>query len=171
MQDPHEAVKEAERCVKELGCCGILVNGYCNIGSINDVQYLDEPQCGPFWAKLAEFDMPLYLHPRIPPPDQLRVFRGYEFLAGSPWGFGRETAEHALRLMLSGLFDRYSNLQIVLGHCGEGLPFSITRTDHRPRHCIRPPQAYPVSLFRQEFLDHDCWCSEAEYVREHHQGS
>ena len=85
MQDPHEAAKEAERCVKDLGCCGILINGYCNIGSVNHVQYLDEPQCEPFWAKLAELDVPLYLHPRIPPPDQLRVFRGYEFLAGSPW--------------------------------------------------------------------------------------
>lgn len=134
MQDPHEAAKEAERCVKDLGCCGILINGYCNIGGVNDVQYLDEPQCEPFWEKLAELDVPLYLHPRIPPPDQTRVFRGYEFLAGSPWGFGRETAEHTLRLMLSGLFDRHPNLQIVLGHCGEGLPFSIARTDHRLRH-------------------------------------
>ena len=134
MQDPKAAAEEAERCVKELGCCGILINGYSNVGGVNDVQYLDEPQCDPFWAKLSELDVPLYLHPRIPPPDQIRIFKGYEFLAGSPWGFGRETAEHALRLMVSGLFDRYPNLKIVLGHCGEGLPFSIKRTDERLRH-------------------------------------
>jgi predicted TIM-barrel fold metal-dependent hydrolase len=136
MQDPQAAAKEAERCVKELGCVGILINGFSNVGNPDalEIQYLDEPQCEPFWAKLAELDVPLYLHPRIVAPVQTRIFRGYEFLAGSPWGFGRETAEHALRLMLSGLFDRYPNLRIVLGHCGEGLPFGIARADLRLRH-------------------------------------
>jgi predicted TIM-barrel fold metal-dependent hydrolase len=150
MQDPHAAAKEAERCVKELGCCGILINGYTNLGSADEVQYLDEPQCDPFWAKLAELDVPLYLHPRIPPANQIRIFKGYEFLAGSPWGFGRETAEHALRLMVSGLFDRYPTLQIVLGHCGEGLPFSIARTDHRLRHFrkgVHGPHQHPLCYY------------------------
>ena len=55
-------------------------------------------------------------------------------LAGSRWGFGSETAAHALRLMVSGLFDRYPKLQIILGHCGEGLPFSLPRIDQRMRH-------------------------------------
>jgi predicted TIM-barrel fold metal-dependent hydrolase len=138
------------------------------VGSADEVQYLDEPQCDPFWAKLAQLDVPLYLHPRIPPPDQIRVFKGYEFLAGSPWGFGRETAEHSLRLMVSGLFDRYPNLQIVLGHCGEGLPFSIARTDHRLRHFRKglhgPHQYPPMPLLCQEPLDHFGWCPEAEHI-------
>jgi predicted TIM-barrel fold metal-dependent hydrolase len=136
MQDPQAAAKEAERCVKELGCIGILINGFTNIGSPDafEIQYMDEAQCDPFWAKLSELDVPLYLHPRIPAPGQTRSLKGYEFLAGSPWGFARETAEHCLRLMCSGLFDRYPNPRIVLGHCGEGLPFAIDRTDHRLRH-------------------------------------
>lgn len=136
MQDPQAAAKEAERCVKELGCVGILINGFSNVGSpdAQEVEYLDEPQCEPFWAKLAELDVPLYLHPRIVAPGQIRIFRDYECLTGSPWGFARETAEHVLRLMLSGLFDRYPNLRIILGHCGEGLPFAIDRVDHRLRH-------------------------------------
>lgn len=113
MQDPQAAAMEAERCVKELGCCGILIHGFSDVGSpdAGDVRYLDEPQCEPFWAKLAELDVPLYLHPRNVAPTQSRVLRGYEFLAGSPWGFARETAEHVLRLMLSGLFDRYPGLR------------------------------------------------------------
>jgi gamma-resorcylate decarboxylase len=68
MQDPAAAAVETERCVKELGFVGVLVNGYSNIGSATDVQYLDEPQCEPFWAKLQELDVPLYLHLRILPP-------------------------------------------------------------------------------------------------------
>lgn len=101
MQDPEAAALEAERCVRELGCVGVLINGFSNL-STTEVQYLDEPQCEPFWAKLEELDVPLYLHPRIPPPDQMRIYKGYEFLAGSPWGFGAETAAHVIRLMVSG---------------------------------------------------------------------
>lgn len=134
MQDPEAAAVELERCIKKLGFVGVLVNGYSNIGGENTVQYLDEPACAPFWAKLEELDVPLYLHPRIPPPDQMRIYRGYEFLAGSPWGFGLETATHAIRLMASGLFDRHPHLKVILGHCGEGLPFSLYRIDHRIRH-------------------------------------
>lgn len=84
MQDPEAAAAELERCVTQLGFLGVLVNGYTNLGDANTVQYLDEPQCEPFWAKLEELDVPLYLHPRIPPPGQMRIYQGYEFLGGSP---------------------------------------------------------------------------------------
>lgn len=134
LQDPISAVVEVERCVKELGGVGVMVAGYTNNGSVNDVVYLDHAVNEPFWAKISELDVPLYLHPRMPPPNQQRVYQGYDFLAGSPWGFATETAAHALRLMVSGLFDRYPNLQVILGHCGEGLPFSLARADQRMRH-------------------------------------
>ena len=64
----------------------------------------------------------------------MRIFEGYEFLAGSPWGFGVETGTHSIRQMVSGLFDRHPNLRIILGHCGEGLPFSLAHIDHRMQH-------------------------------------
>jgi 2,3-dihydroxybenzoate decarboxylase len=38
---------------------------------------------------------------------------------------------HALRLIGSGLFDEYPRIQVVLGHMGEGLPYSMWRIDHR----------------------------------------
>lgn len=159
MQDPTAAAVEAERCVKELGFVGILVNGYSNIGDANTVQYLDEPQCEPFWAKMEELDVPLYLHTRISPPDQMRVYKGFEFLAGSPWGFGVETAMHAVRLMISGLFDRHPNLKIILGHCGEGIPFSLHRIDHRIRHF--QPQYLKCKLRLQQYWERNFWITIA----------
>ena len=159
MQDPEAAAKEAERCIKELGFVGILINGFSNIGDENTIQYLDEPQCEPFWAKLEELDVPLYLHPRIPPPGQLRVYKGYEFLAGSPYGFGNETAVHSIRLMVSGLFDRHPKVKIILGHCGEGLPFSIHRIDHRIRHF--QPQFVPCKLRLQDYFERNFWITTA----------
>jgi len=156
MQDPAAAAEEAGRCVRELGCVGILINGYTNLGDADAVQYLDEPQCEPFWARLEELDVPLYIHPRVPAPGQKRIYQGYESLSGSPWGFTAETSLHAVRLMMSGLFDRHPRQRIILGHCGEGLPFLIARTDHRLRHYSKdknhlagqPLQVYLENNFR-----------------------
>jgi gamma-resorcylate decarboxylase len=134
LQEPEKAAAELERCVKELGGVGSFVGGYTNKGTADDVVYLDDPSMDVFLAKVAELRVPIYLHPRTPPPGQQRVYEDYNVLAGSPWGFSSETAGHVLRLMLSGVFDRYPNLQIVLGHCGEGIPFFLPRIEHRFRH-------------------------------------
>lgn len=132
-QRPVEAAKELERAVTKLGAKGCLVNGFCNL-SLEDqgkVQYLDEAQCEPIWNMLARLDVPLYLHPRCPPLDQQRLYAEYPNLAQSAYGFGIETAGHALRIMCSGILDTYPTLKIILGHCAEGLPFLIHRVDHR----------------------------------------
>ncbi|KAJ9602977.1 hypothetical protein H2200_012757 [Cladophialophora chaetospira] len=79
----------------------------------------------------------IYLSTSIPGShlaDQKRIYKGCEFLAGSPWGFGVETTTHAIGLMASGRFDRHPCLKIILGHCREGLPFSLYRIDDRIRH-------------------------------------
>ncbi|MCW1774726.1 amidohydrolase family protein [Pantoea ananatis] len=106
MQYPHQAATELERTVKNHGFVGALINGYTNFGDENTVQYLDEPQVDVFWSKVEELGVPVYLHPRIPMPSQQRIYKGYEGLFGSAWEFGVETSTHAVRLMLSGLFDR-----------------------------------------------------------------
>ena len=74
--------------------------------------------------------MPFYLHPRNPLKRDARIYDGHPWLMGPAWAFGQETAVHALRLMGSGLFDEYPRLAIVLGHMGEGLPFSMWRVDN-----------------------------------------
>ena len=164
MQNPVAAADEAERCVKELECSGININGYSNIGGANDIHYLDEPQCRPFWAKISELDVLVYLHLRYVAPNQTRAFRGYVFLAGSPWGFGRETAEHVLRLMLSGLFDEFPKLKVVLGHCDEGLPFSHAHTDHRLRHFSKEMRS-PNKQSLCYYLNTNIWITMASVQR------
>jgi gamma-resorcylate decarboxylase len=134
MQNPKQAAAELERAVKELGFLGALINGFSNIGDENTAQYLDEPQVDVFWEKVEELDVPVYLHPRIPLPNQRRMYKDYDGLLGSAWGFGIETSTHVVRLMLSGLFDRRPTLKLILGHCGEALPFTLPRLDHRLRH-------------------------------------
>jgi gamma-resorcylate decarboxylase len=134
LQNPEQAAAELDRAVKELGFVGALINGYSNIGDENTAQYLDELQVDVFWEKVEELDVPVYLHPRIPLPNQRRMYKDYDGLLGSAWGFGIETATHVVRLMLSGLFDRRPTLKLIVGHLGEAMPFTLPRLDHRLRH-------------------------------------
>ena len=131
MQDPELATRELRRCVKDLGFRGVLVNGFSQVGDAATMAYYDMPQYWPFWAEVEALDVPFYLHPRNPLPQHAAIYDGHPWLLGPTWAFGQETAVHALRLMGSGLFDKYPKLQIILGHMGEGLPYSMWRIDHR----------------------------------------
>jgi len=142
MQDPDGATRELVRCVKELGFRGALVNGFSSIEE-EAMVYLDDRRYDGFWAECAKLDVPFYLHPRNPLPSASQIYEGHPWLLGPTWAFGQETAVHALRLMASGLFDRHPRLQIVLGHLGEGLPYSIWRVDHRNAWTKAPPR-YPA---------------------------
>ena len=133
LQNPKAAADELERAVKHLGMKGALINGYTNVGDANTAQYLDEPPVWEFWERVAELDVPVYLHPREPLPTQRRLYENYPELVGSAWGFAHETGTHAVRLMLSGLFDRYPKLQVIVGHLGEGLSQLLPRLESRLR--------------------------------------
>jgi 2,3-dihydroxybenzoate decarboxylase len=143
MQDPELAIRELERCVRQLGFKGVLVNGFSQVGQADNVVYYDLPQYRPFWRALETLDVPFYLHPRNPLPVHAQIYAGHSWLLGPTWAFGQETAVHALRLMGSGLFDEYPKLKIVLGHMGEGLPFSMWRVDHR-NAWVKAPPTYPA---------------------------
>jgi gamma-resorcylate decarboxylase len=131
LQDPEASIRELERCVKDLGFCGALANGFSQVGDAATIRYYDLPQYLPFWEAVERLDVPFYLHPRNPMPGTLAMYEGHNWLLGPTWAFGVETATHALRLMGCGLFDRHPRLKIILGHLGEGLPYSIWRVDHR----------------------------------------
>ncbi|WP_329067667.1 amidohydrolase family protein [Amycolatopsis sp. NBC_01480] len=129
LQDPKEAAAEFERCVRRLGFHGAMVNGFTDNGDAG--WYYDHERFLPFWERVAELDVPVYLHPRNPLPANTGIYDGHPVLMGAVWMFTVETATHALRLMTSGLFDRFPNLTIILGHLGETLPFTMWRISHR----------------------------------------
>jgi len=122
-QDPEAAAGEIRRATGTLGFGGVL------IGSHTGGRYLDEPECEPILAALEETGSTLYLHPRMPSPQMLAPFNPYG-LQQAIWGFQAEAGTHAMRLILSGAFDRHPNLRVVLGHLGEGIPYWLWRTDN-----------------------------------------
>ncbi len=131
LQDPDLAARELERCVKDFGFRGALTNGFSQAGTPDTCLYYDLPQFWPFWETVQKLDVPFYLHPRNPIAAWAQIYEGHNWLLGPTWAFGQETAVHALRMMGSGLFDAYPRLKIVVGHMGEGLPYSMWRIDNR----------------------------------------
>src|ERR1700677_3158052 len=135
MQDPRAAADELERSVRELKFCGAMINGHTN------GQYLDHPSLQPFWERAEELLAMIYIHP-TDPVTPAPVLDGYDGLRRSTWEWGFETGSHALRLVFSGLFDRFPRARVMLGHLGETLPFLLWRFDSRAK-------LYGVKLAKQ----------------------
>ena len=164
MQDPDLAIRELQRCVKELGFKGALVNGFSQIRDPNSAVYLDLPQYWPFWEAVERLDVPFYLHPRNPLPSMAQIYEGHPWLLGPTWAFGQETAVHALRLMGSGLFDKYPRIQIIVGHMGEGLPYSMWRVDNRNAWVKAPPR-YPAKRKIAEYFSENFYLTTSGNFR------
>jgi 2,3-dihydroxybenzoate decarboxylase len=124
MQDPKAAADELERCVKQLGFRGAMING-----ATNGV-YLDDRRYDVFWERVQALDVPIYLHPANP-FDYPAMYKDHPELWGPTWSWAVETCNHAMRLIFSGVFDRFPKVQIILGHMGETLPIQPWRLDSR----------------------------------------
>ena len=123
-QNPENAAQELERAVTKLGMKGAKLNSHCRN------EYLDDEKYWPVFEAAERLDVPVYLHPTVPSSSILKGYGEYGFpLAGPPHGFAADTALHIMRLIYSGLFDKYPGLKIVLGHLGEGIPFWMYRID------------------------------------------
>ena len=126
--DPTAAANELERIVSKLGLKGAMVHGLTN------VRFLDEKQFWPIFERAAALDVPIYLHPSFPHPAVIDAYykdyvAAYPELIGPALGFTVEAATQCVRLVLSGVFDVYPRLKIIVGHLGEGIPFLLWRID------------------------------------------
>src|SRR5712672_4615830 len=124
--DPKAAADELERTVTRYGFKGALVNGLTN------GLFLDDKRFWPIFERAQALDVPLYMHPSIPHPAVIEAYykdyvEKYPNILRAAWGFTVETATQGIRLVLSGVFDTYPGLKIILGHLGEGLPFLLWR--------------------------------------------
>jgi 5-carboxyvanillate decarboxylase len=147
-QDPRRAVHEMERAIRTLKFNGFMVNSHTNN------EYLDQPRYWPILEAAEALDAPLYIHPRAPSDGMAGPFRDYR-LEGAAWGYGIETGTHAVRLMLSGVLDRFPKLRVVIGHMGEALPFWMWRLDFMAapgaRAAGRSNRLKPSEYFQRNF--------------------
>ena len=146
--DPKGAADELERTVTKYGFKGAMVHGLTN------GLFLDDKRFWPIFERAQALDVPIYMHPANPHPAVVEAYykdyaKDFPMLLRAGWGFTAETATQGIRLVLSGVFDAYPRLKIVLGHLGEGLPFLLWRIDSAfSREGNRPLK------FRELFCDH-----------------
>lgn len=126
VQDPKAAADELERCVRDLKFCGAMINGHTN------GVYLDDPSVYPLWERAEALGAILYLHP-ADPITPMPALDGYRGLKRATWEWTVETGTHALRIVFSGLFDRFPRAKLALGHLGETLPYQLWRFDSRAK--------------------------------------
>jgi predicted TIM-barrel fold metal-dependent hydrolase len=146
--NPRAAADELERAVTKLGFKGAMIHGLTN------GKFIDGREFWPIFERAQALDVPIYIHPAVPHPavveayyrDYLKDFPG---LLTAAWGFTVETATQGIRLVLSGVFEQYPGLKIILGHLGESLPFSAWRID-----MALARQGNRKSAFRETFRNH-----------------
>ncbi|WP_118914042.1 amidohydrolase family protein [Mycobacterium shigaense] len=148
---PDTAADELQRAIHELGFVGAVINGH------SQGRYLDDPLFDPVLGRAAALNVPIYLHPTIPPAGVIESsYAGFSdevtfALATVGWGWHINTATHVLRLILGGVFDRYPGLRIIIGHMGEGTSFMLPRFDAT----LRPELTglrHPVSAYLRHNL-------------------
>jgi predicted TIM-barrel fold metal-dependent hydrolase len=153
ISEPNAAADELERAVRKHGFVGAVINGHCR------GVYLDDPHFEPILDRAAALQVPLYLHPTMPPPAVIEsCYAGFSdrvtfALATVGWGWHINTGTHVLRIILGGVFDRHPGLQLIIGHMGEAMPFMVPRFD-----ATLPPELTglnrPVSAYLQENLNY-----------------
>ena len=146
--DPKGAADELERTVSKLGFKGAMLHGLAN-GT-----FLDDKRFWPIYERAEQLDVPIYLHPGLPDARVMDVYyndyaKEFPMVVRAAWGYTVETATLAIRMVLSGVFDKHPKLKIILGHLGETLPFLVWRVDHA---LARPGAAKSLS-FRDVFCN------------------
>jgi len=129
MQSPDACAAELTRAVRDLHFLGALING------TTEGRFLDHPSYDALLSAAVELDVPIYVHPHLPPEPVRQAYYSDlpegagRVLESAVWGWHSETAIHILRLVLSGTLDKHPKLKLIIGHMGEMLPVMLARMD------------------------------------------
>jgi len=129
-QDPAAAAKELERAVSTLGFKGAIINSHTH------GEYLDDTKFWGIFEAAEALGVPIYIHPQTPPANMIGPLLEAG-LDGAIFGFAVETGMHLLRIIVSGVFDRFPGCKLVIGHLGEGIPYWLFRIDFFHRGIVQ----------------------------------
>src|SRR6266581_5285725 len=147
--DPAAAADELARSVEKLGFKGAMIHGTAN------GVFLDDKRFWPIFERAQKLDVPIYLHPSIPMQAVMDAYykdyvKDFPMVIRAAWGFTVETATQSIRMVLSGIFETYPGLKIIIGHLGETLPFLMWRIDQ----ALSRPGGQKTISFRDAFCSH-----------------
>src|SRR5262245_37648842 len=156
--EPKAAADELERTVTKLGFKGAMVHGLTN------GVFFDDKRFWPIFERAQALDVPLDIHPATPHPAVVDAYlkdyvKDFPALLSAGWGFTMETATQGIRLVLSGVFDAYPGVKIILGHLGESLPVLLGPLDHAPAR----PRNRPTSCSFRDVLCRPSWITTSGF--------
>jgi uncharacterized protein len=159
---PEEAALELERGVTRLGLMGSMLCGRTREKNLDHLDFF------PMFETAARLGVPLFIHPQIPQRAVRDVYySGFNdqidtAFAAFGLGWHYEAGIQFVRLILAGVFDKYPDLRIILGHWGEVVLFYIERLGSLARvtHLHRPIADYfkqnlyvtPSGMWSQSYL-------------------
>lgn len=152
-QDPEHAAQEIRRGHEKLGFKGVIINSH------TQGEYLDDKKFWPIFEAAESLDTPIYLHPNTPSAQMIQPYVEAG-LDGAIFGFSAETGLHLLRIITSGVFDRFPNLKIVVGHLGEALPYWMWRIDFMHDTAVRTKRydaIKPLKMRPSDYLKRNIW--------------
>jgi predicted TIM-barrel fold metal-dependent hydrolase len=122
MNNVKATLEEMTRAIEKLGARGIQI--FTNVNG----RPLDDPEFEPIFAKMADYDLPIWMHPTRPagfadyPTEKQSKFDIW-------WVFGwpYETSAAMARMVFAGYFDKWPNLKIITHHLGAMAPFLEAR--------------------------------------------
>jgi predicted TIM-barrel fold metal-dependent hydrolase len=140
-RDPRAAADELERTVTRLGFKGAMIHGR------TQEVFHDAHAFWPIYERAEQLDVPIYIHPGPPHPAMVEAYYAdylpdFPGLNSAAWGYTIDTANQVVRMILSGLFEAYPNLKVVIGHMGESIPFLVDRIDE----ALKRPGNKPISF-------------------------
>ena len=147
LQSPRLAIQEMERCVEQLGLCGVQIGSH-----INDCN-LDDPELRPFFEAAQDLDAAILVHPwDMMGTDSMPKY-------WMPWlvGMPAEQSRAACALIFGGVLQQFPHLKVMLAHGGGSFPYTIGRIEHgfkmRPDLVATDNPHNPRDYFKQLYFD------------------
>ena len=177
LQDTQAAIDELDRMVQKLGLIGVNIPG-----SIGRDNHIDHPRLEPFYARIEELGVPLFIHPTD--NTFIDLLDGYNGALHLALGRTFDVSVTATRLILSGILERHPKLKVFMSHTGGALPYQAGRMDKScgPAGLPKDPSVYLKTFYTDtvsphaagvkfaiEFFgvdhimfgdDHPCWSTE-----------
>ena len=163
LSQPNAAADELERSVLEYDFVGCMTYGPIH------GKFLDHEDFRPVLERAQALRVPIYIHPNWPSSKVTEFY--YEnlgddlvsrILGGPGYGWHQEVALQCLRLIVSGVFDRFPELQVVVGHMGEGLPFYYWRVGEDLDRIVG--QRLQKSV--QQYFHDNLWITTSAFFRD-----
>lgn len=120
LKDTDRAILEIRRAVKELGMKGVL------IGSNIDGLFIDDVRFWPIFSEIEKLQIPIFIHPMTPPGNEAMN----DYRLAPMIGYEMDLCLAVIRIVFSGLMERYPKLHFIISHLGGAIPYLISRIEN-----------------------------------------